>query len=113
MSAAERIGDYTDIIVEERGAVAVIKFNRPQRLNAMSTAMMDELIDYLESLNTGEFRIRAVVLTGEGRAFCAGGDVTTFPGANEGKPRPGWRPSHGYRQPTAVGFDCSSNCGPK
>jgi enoyl-CoA hydratase/carnithine racemase len=106
MGAGVRVGDYSDIIVEEDGEVAVIKFNRPQRLNAMSTAMMDELIDYLDSLNTGDFRIRAVVLTGEGRAFCAGGDVTTFPGANEGKPRPGWRPSHGYRSPVVVMRDC-------
>jgi enoyl-CoA hydratase/carnithine racemase len=84
----------TDILIEEDDAVALLKFNRPEKLNAMSAGLTGETIRYLNSLNSGDYRIRAVVLTGEGRAFCAGGDVTGFPGANPGRQRPAWRRPH-------------------
>lgn len=86
--------EYRDIIVEERGDVALVKFNRPERLNAMGGTMTQEWVEYLSRQNSGEYRVRAIVLTGEGRAFCAGGDVTGFPGANPGAPRPPWRRTH-------------------
>ncbi len=85
--------DYTDIIVEENDGVALVKLNRPQSLNAMGGTMMADIVSYLGSLNRGDYRIRAVVLTGEGRAFCAGGDVTGFPGVNPDRQRPAWRRS--------------------
>lgn len=88
------MSDYTDIIVEESDGIALVKLNRPEKLNSMGGTMMQELTEYLNSLNRGHYRVRAVVLTGEGRAFCAGGDVTGFPGANPGKERPGWRRPH-------------------
>jgi 2-(1,2-epoxy-1,2-dihydrophenyl)acetyl-CoA isomerase len=86
--------EFADILVEERDTVALVKLNRPEKLNAMGGKMMAELGEYLSSLNSGEYRVRAVVLTGEGRAFCAGGDVTGFPGANPGRVRPAWRRPH-------------------
>jgi len=88
------VTSYTDIIVEQRDGVALLKFNRPEKLNAMGGAMMAETNHFLDSLNAGEYNVRAVVLTGEGRAFCAGGDVTGFPGANPGRARPPWRRPH-------------------
>jgi enoyl-CoA hydratase/carnithine racemase len=91
------VSTFTDIIVEEHGAVALVKLNRPASLNAMGGTMLQELAAYLDSLNRGAYSTRAVVLTGEGRAFCAGGDVTRFPGANAGAQRPPWHPP----QPTA------------
>lgn len=97
---------FTDIIVEEHGAVALVKLNRPSSLNAMGGTMLQELAAYLDSLNRGEYRIRAVVLTGEGRAFCAGGDVTGFPGANAGAQRPPWHPP----QPTASPIAAMRRC---
>ncbi|MGK2965097.1 MAG: enoyl-CoA hydratase/isomerase family protein [Tepidiformaceae bacterium] len=98
--------DYTDIIVEERGDVALVKFNRPESLNAMGGTMTQELGAYLETLNSGQYRIRAVVLTGEGRAFCAGGDVKGFPGANPGAERPAWRRPHPTDSPIAAMRHC-------
>lgn len=86
--------EWNDIIVEEHGPVALLKLNRPASLNAMGGTMMREVAEYLASLNTGEYRTRAVVLTGEGRAFCAGGDVTGFPAARPGAQRPPWRRPH-------------------
>ncbi len=86
--------EYTDIIVEERDGIALVKLNRPEKLNSMGGTMMQELTRYFESLNRGEYRVRAVVLTGEGRAFCAGGDVTGFPGVNPDRAKAGWRRPH-------------------
>ena len=80
--------------IEEDGPIAVIKLNRPERMNAFGDEMSVEIEAYLRSLNSGDYRIRAVILTGEGRAFCAGGNVKNFPGADLDRKRPPWRPSH-------------------
>ena len=90
--------EYTDIIVEERAnGVALVKLNRPEKLNAFGGTMNEELAHYLESLNHGDYRVRAVVLTGEGRAFCAGGNVMGFPGANPTRAAATWHPSHPHQ----------------
>lgn len=56
------------------GPVALLTLARPERLNAMSARMLDELIDAAYALDR-DHRVRAVVLRGEGRAFCAGVDL--------------------------------------
>lgn len=55
-------------------AVATITLNRPERLNALTFQVYEELRDAFRTLDTAE-AVRAVVLTGAGRAFCSGGDV--------------------------------------
>ena len=55
-------------------SVATIKFDRPERLNALTFEAYAELERTFRALD-GEPGVRAVVLTGEGRAFCSGGDV--------------------------------------
>lgn len=90
----DRVIEGEGTLIEEHGAIAVIKLNRPERLNAFGDEMTGEINAYLHSLNTGEYRIRAIILTGEGRAFCAGGNVKGFPGADLERRRPPWRPSH-------------------
>ena len=82
---------YSDLIVEEDGPVALVTLNRPGKLNSMGGSMTKDLAHYLGTLNSGEYRIRAVVLTGAGRAFCAGGDVTAFPNVNEARRAEPWR----------------------
>lgn len=57
--------------------VAVLRLNRPQRLNAINEAMQTELRALLADL-AGDAAVRAVVLTGAGRGFCAGIDVRDF-----------------------------------
>lgn len=106
MSDSGSLSEYSDIIVKEDGPVAVVTFNRPDRLNTMGGTMMSELTNYLDSLNSGDYRIRAVVLSGEGRAFCAGGDVMSFPGVNPGRARPPWRRPHGNRSSVVAMRDC-------
>lgn len=54
--------------------VATIILNRPERLNALTFQVYEELRDAFRSLDTAE-GVRAVVITGAGRAFCSGGDV--------------------------------------
>ena len=85
------MAEYSDILVEEDGPVALVTLNRPDKLNSMGGSMMNDLVRYLDTLNSGEYRIRAVVLTGAGRAFCAGGDVTSFPSVNESRRAEPWR----------------------
>ena len=64
---------YETIQLEMRGEVAVITLNRPLALNALTVAMGHEFRSAMnEALESGA---RAIVLTGAGRAFCAGGDL--------------------------------------
>ena len=62
------------IITEKHGRVGVIKFNRPDRLNALHATMSAETRQQIEEWNVDP-AIGAIVLTGEGRAFCAGADM--------------------------------------
>jgi enoyl-CoA hydratase/carnithine racemase len=62
------------IQVKVYGAAGTIILNRPERRNALSRAMLEELRQALEDLH-GERRARCVVLTGAGSAFCAGMDL--------------------------------------
>jgi enoyl-CoA hydratase/carnithine racemase len=61
-------------LYEERDEVATITFNRPERLNALTFEIYRELTDTFAALRTKD-DVRAVVITGAGRAFCSGGDV--------------------------------------
>ena len=62
------------IITEQHGRVGVIKFNRPDRLNALHDTMSAEAREQIEAWNNDP-SIGAMVLTGDGRAFCAGADM--------------------------------------
>jgi 2-(1,2-epoxy-1,2-dihydrophenyl)acetyl-CoA isomerase len=57
--------------------VATLTFNRPERMNALSTPIMEGLLHGLPRL-AGDPAVRVIVLTGAGRAFCAGGDVKSM-----------------------------------
>jgi enoyl-CoA hydratase/carnithine racemase len=61
-------------LYQERDGVATITLNRPERLNALTFEVYRELTDTFAALR-GEQSVRAVVITGAGRAFCSGGDV--------------------------------------
>ncbi len=65
---------YEQIITEKRGRVGIVRLNRPDRLNALGEQLMNELFEAIEVYNQDR-GIGAIVLTGEGRAFSAGGDV--------------------------------------
>lgn len=65
------------ISVTRKDGIATVMLNRADKLNALSGEMYHELADTFASLN-GDDEVRAVILTGAGRAFCAGGDVTSM-----------------------------------
>lgn len=69
----------SDLIIQEReGAIALLTFNRPEKLNALNYALNDQLLHVLDEIEDDE-TIRAIVLTGAGdRAFSAGGDIHEF-----------------------------------
>jgi len=60
---------------EKDGAIAILTLDRPDRLNAMADPMWDALYEHLGTIAADD-AVRAVILTGAGRAFCSGGDVT-------------------------------------
>ena len=72
----------------ENDGVAIVRLNRPDRLNALTFESYAELRDTFVDLRTRE-SVRAVVLTGTGRAFCSGGDVEDIIGAMEDMPDAG------------------------
>jgi len=68
----------TLILTETRGAIAFVTLNRPDKLNALSYALIDELMAVLDSIED-EPAVRAIILTGAGeRAFSAGADIHEF-----------------------------------
>ena len=64
---------FVELTVEDK--VAIVTLNRPEVRNAINDALRAELVALLERVAADE-GVRAVVLTGKGKAFCAGGDIT-------------------------------------
>jgi enoyl-CoA hydratase/carnithine racemase len=67
--------NFTMIELKTEAAIATITFNRPDKRNAMSDDMRSEFIHALE-LVSADKAIKALVLTGAGKGFCAGGDIS-------------------------------------
>ncbi|MBC5785170.1 enoyl-CoA hydratase/isomerase family protein [Ramlibacter sp. USB13] len=65
------------VLCETRGSVALVTLNRPQALNSFTRQMHQDLWSVLDRIN-GDKAIRAAVLTGAGRGFCAGADLAEF-----------------------------------
>ncbi|HEY2974142.1 MAG TPA: enoyl-CoA hydratase [Pyrinomonadaceae bacterium] len=68
---------YENIDITEDSGVTTITLNRPQKLNALAGHMRRDLAEALETAGS-ERNVHVVVITGAGRAFCAGGDVTAM-----------------------------------
>lgn len=67
--------DYSLIELDFQDGIATLTLNRPDKRNAMSDQMRTEFIQALESVSADK-AIRALVLTGAGKSFCAGGDIS-------------------------------------
>src|SRR5690606_15569580 len=65
------------VVLERHGRIALLTFNRPEKLNALNYAMIDRLMQRLDDIEADD-GIGVVVLTGAGRAFSAGGDIHEF-----------------------------------
>jgi len=66
---------YDAIILEVAEKVATITLNRPDKMNAMDEQLRDDLIDAIDKVAQDD-TVGAVIITGAGRAFCAGGDLS-------------------------------------
>jgi enoyl-CoA hydratase/carnithine racemase len=62
------------LLVESRGAVRLLRLNRPEKRNALSMALCSALVEALRAADA-DASVSAVVLAGEGAGFCAGGDL--------------------------------------
>src|SRR6266436_4185338 len=67
---------YETIIYEVAENIATITLNRPEKLNAFTTTMMTEMIDAFDKTDADD-NVRAVIVTGAGRGFCAGADLSS------------------------------------
>jgi enoyl-CoA hydratase/carnithine racemase len=68
--------DFKTLIIEKKGQIATLTFNRPEALNAIDRTMFEELPTAIRNLNDDN-KIRVVIVTGSGRGFCSGADVKT------------------------------------
>jgi enoyl-CoA hydratase len=66
--------EFKNILLEKEGSVAILKINRPQALNALNDETLEELVMAVEEIES-DLEVKAVVLTGEGKAFIAGADI--------------------------------------
>jgi enoyl-CoA hydratase len=62
------------VLIEREEAIAVVRLNRPEQLNALSNQLMGELVGALENLDDDE-AVRCIVLAGDARAFASGADI--------------------------------------
>src|SRR5258708_13981527 len=80
---------YEQIIYEVADNIATITLNRPEKLNAFTGIMMNEMLDAFDKADADD-NVRAIIVTGAGRAFCAGADLSagprTFDATREDRP---------------------------
>lgn len=92
------IGEGNVLVSVDEG-VAQVRFNRPEASNGLNVAFLIDLLGAIMACH-GDGRVRAVILSGAGRHFCAGGDIHTF--AAQGDRRPEYlRVATGYLQAVA------------
>jgi 2-(1,2-epoxy-1,2-dihydrophenyl)acetyl-CoA isomerase len=73
------MSDYVTILYEQSNGVATISLHRPERLNALTDEMMQEIITALKTADKDD-AVRAILVTGAGKGFCAGQDLEAFQG---------------------------------
>lgn len=78
---------FSTITIEHRGAIDILSLNRPDQLNAVTPVMAEELATYFSRL-PDRLDTRVVILRGNGRAFCAGAELSSDAFATPGKGRP-------------------------
>lgn len=78
---------FENLIYEVEDHVLTITMNRPEKLNALNKGLQDDLNQALEQANTDD-EIRVILLTGAGRGFCSGADLTSGGGSGKTPPPP-------------------------
>lgn len=85
--------DLTEIAYDVAGGIATITLDRPDRLNAFTTRMHEEIIDVFDRVDADD-DVRVVIVTGRGRGFCAGADLGSGGGTFGGAGAPEVRNVH-------------------
>ena len=67
--------EYRTLLVEKRDGITIITLNRPEKLNAVNFEMISELLELFHEIEVDE-EVKVVIVTGAGRAFCAGADIS-------------------------------------
>jgi enoyl-CoA hydratase/carnithine racemase len=78
---------YETLLTDVSESIFTITINRPDKLNALNTTMIREFIDAIDVADTDD-AVRAIIVTGAGRAFCAGADLSTGGGTFDRAARP-------------------------
>src|SRR5438045_258345 len=73
-----------NLLTEDKGAVRILTLNRPEKRNALDTALTRDLLEALRTADADE-TVHCVVLTGTGPGFCAGADLSEFKGLQDAK----------------------------
>jgi enoyl-CoA hydratase len=73
---------YQNLLFNQKDGIGYLTLNRPSKLNALSPELMEELSHALDMIEADP-EVRVVILTGAGRAFCAGFDISPSPGEPE------------------------------
>jgi 2-(1,2-epoxy-1,2-dihydrophenyl)acetyl-CoA isomerase len=76
---------YEHVVLEKSGNTATLMLNRPEKLNAVNEKMVEELTSALSRIES-DSDVRALIITGAGRAFCSGADVGDMAKAAAGAP---------------------------
>jgi enoyl-CoA hydratase/carnithine racemase len=71
------MSEFPTLLISKEGAVAHLSLNRPQVLNAYNIQMRDDFSEVLDAVQD-DSEVRCLLITGQGRAFCAGADLTEF-----------------------------------
>jgi enoyl-CoA hydratase len=108
---------YQNIVVETRGRVGIIRLNRPQALNALNKALIDELTQAIEGFDADE-KVGCLLITGSEKAFAAGADIKemadkSFIEAYLGDFVSNWNAAAGARKPVVAavaGFALGGGC---
>ena len=100
--------EFEQITTELNDNVLTITLNRPERLNAFTATMGDELRAAFDTADADD-EVRAVIVTGAGRGFCAGADLERGGETFTGRARGGSIP---FRATAAAGSRCGSSSAP-
>jgi len=79
MTPVQQSAAYQNLSLEREGPIAVVTLNRPQRRNALSLELMQELIRCFDEI-AGDRDVRAVILAAAGKVFCSGHDLSEMTG---------------------------------
>ncbi len=97
--------ELEDLLFEKDGDVAIITLNRPDRMNAMSAAMTQGMLNLVRELRDDP-EVKVIVLTGAGRAFCTGADVGNLTSRTEATAPPAVRLPHPEESAQLVFAQC-------